>query len=504
MEHLLGIDVSTTAVKAVLIDAAGGLVGSASTPLALSTPRPGWSEQDPEEWWEATVTSILTLLARSGVEPESILSLGLTGQMHGAVFLDAGGEVIRPAILWNDARSAKECAEIVELVGEERLREITGNPALVGFQGPKILWLAEHEPENYSKVRHILLPKDYIRYRLSGELATDASDAAGTLLLDLAQRDWSDEILSTLAIPKEWLPDVYEGPQVTGHVSSEGARITGLTEETVIVAGAGDNAAAAIGCGVVHEGTGLLSLGTSGVIFAPTDGPRIDQSGALHAFCHAVPGAYHLMGVILSAGGSLRWARDILSSYRSETDTYNAFIEPAKHIPPGAEGLFFLPYLSGERTPHMDPSARGAWIGLSLAHNRDHLIRAVLEGVAFAMRDAWERIKTLGVAPPTLRIVGGGAKSPTWREILAAVLDVPLQQLAVDEGAAFGAALLAGVGAGVYVDVEGAVTSTVKVRGVQEHPVPELVEQYEEIYRKYAPLYPALRRSHVWENVDLQ
>jgi len=499
MEYLLGIDVSTTAVKAVLIDVAGGLVGSASTPLDLSTPRPGWSEQDPEDWWEATVTSILTLLARSGVEPASILSLGLTGQMHGAVFLDARGEVIRPAILWNDARSAAQCAEITDSISEDRLREITGNPALVGFQGPKILWLAEHEPENYGKVRHILLPKDYIRYRLSGELATDTSDAAGTLLLDLAQRDWSNEILSTLAIPREWLPDVYEGPEVTGHVSSEGARITGLNEKTAIVAGAGDNAAAAIGCGVVHEGTGLLSLGTSGVIFAPTDKPRIDQSGALHAFCHAVPGAYHVMGVILSAGGSLRWARDILSTYRSEADAYDAFIEPARHIAPGAEGLFFLPYLSGERTPHMDPSARGAWIGLSLAHNGDHLIRAVLEGVAFAMRDAWERVKTLGVAPPALRIVGGGAKSSIWREILAAVLDVPLRQLVVDEGAVFGAALLAGVGAGVFNDIDDATTQAVQVTDEQEEPTQQLVEQYEGIYRSYASLYPALVASGVWK-----
>jgi len=499
MQYLVGIDISTTAVKAILIDSRGGVVGSASTPLALSTPRPGWSEQDPSDWWSATVASIRALLDRSGFSSKSIVSLGLTGQMHGAIFLDARGEVIRPAILWNDARSATQCAEITDLIGEDRLREITGNPALVGFQAPKILWLREHEPENFAKVRHILLPKDYIRYRLSNELATDTSDAAGTLLLDLAQRDWSGEILSKLSIPREWLPDVHEGPEITGRLSTEAAQLTGLSTRIPIVAGAGDNAAAAIGSGVVQEGTGLLSLGTSGVIFAPTDTLHIDPSGALHAFCHAVPGAYHLMGVTLSAGGSLRWARDILSSVRSELDDYDTFIEPVTHIPPGADGLFFLPYLAGERTPHMDPTACGAWIGLSLAHRQEHLVRAVLEGVAFALRDAWERITALGAAPSVLRIVGGGAKSAAWREIIAAVLDVPLQQLAVDEGAAFGAALLAGVGAGVFTDIDEATTQTVKLRGNREDPVPALVEQYEGIYHKYASLYPALKSSGVWE-----
>ena len=502
MQYLVGIDISTTAVKAILIDARGGVIGSASTPLSLAIPRPGWSEQDPADWWNATVASIRALLDRSRVKPESIVSLGLTGQMHGAVFLDAHGKIIRPAILWNDARSAAQCAEIMHLVGEDRLRDTTGNPALVGFQAPKILWLREHEPDNYAKLRHVLLSKDYIRYRLSGEFATDASDAAGTLLLDLAKRDWSDEVLSRLSISRGWLPDVYEGPEVTGHLSSEAARTTGLREETAIVAGAGDNAAAAIGCGVIHEGTGLLSLGTSGVIFAPTDKLRIDPSGALHAFCHAIPRAYHLMGVILSAGGSLRWARDVLFGdglNRSELDDYDSFIEPAKHIPPGADGLFFLPYLAGERTPHMDPAARGAWIGLSLAHRREHLIRAVLEGVAFALRDAWERMTALGVAPSALRIVGGGAKSAAWREIIAAVLDIPLQQLAVDNGAAFGAALLAGVGAGTYADVDEAVAQTVRLSGDQEEPVGELVEEYESIYRKYVSLYPALKESGIWE-----
>jgi len=503
MQHLVGIDISTTAVKAILIDSRGGVVGSASTPVNLAIPRPGWSEQDPADWWDATVASIRALLDRLSLSPKSIVSLGLTGQMHGAIFLDALGDIIRPAILWNDARSAAQCAEITDLIGEDRLREITGNPALVGFQAPKILWLREHEPENFSKVRHILLPKDYIRYRLSGEFATDTSDAAGTLLLDLAQRDWSDEILSKLSIPREWLPDVHEGPDVTGHVTVEASQLTGLPAGTPVVAGAGDNAAAAIGSGVVQEGTGLLSLGTSGVIFVPTNTPRIDPTGALHAFCHAIPGAYHLMGVILSAGGSLHWARDVISGHgpnRAELDDYDTFIELATHIVPGADGLFFLPYLAGERTPHMDPTARGAWIGLSLAHRREHMIRAVLEGVAFALRDAWERMKMLGMAPPMLRIVGGGVKSAAWREIIAAVLDVPLQRLAMDEGAAFGAAILAGVGAGTYQDAKEAVAQTVRLLGDQEEPVRELVEEYEILYCKYAAsLYPALKSSGVWE-----
>lgn len=502
MQYLVGIDISTTAVKAILIDARGSVIGSVSTPLSVSIPRSGWSEQDPADWWNATVTSIRALLDRSSVPSEKIAALGLTGQMHGAVFLDAHGKIIRPAILWNDARTPYQCAEIVDLIGEDRLREITGNPALVGFQAPKILWLREQEPENFAKVQHILLPKDYIRYRLSGEFATDTSDAAGTLLLGLVQRDWSDEILSKLSIPREWLPDVHEGPDVTGYVTVEASQLTGLPAGTTLVASAGDNAAAAIGSGVVQEGTGLLSLGTSGVIFVPTNTPRIDPTGALHAFCHAISGAYHLMGVILSAGGSLHWARDVLFGdglNRSELDDYDTFIEPATHIIPGADGLFFLPYLAGERTPHMDPTARGAWIGLSLAHRQEHLVRAVLEGVAFALRDVWERMTALGVAPSALRIVGGGAKSAAWREIIAAVLDVPLQRLAMDEGAAFGAAILAGVGAGTYQDVKEAVAQTVRLSGDQEEPVQELVEEYEILYCKYVSLYPALKSSGVWK-----
>jgi len=427
------------------------------------------------------------------VRPEEIVSLGLTGQMHGAVFLDEKGDVIRPAILWNDARTGTECREIEDKV--ERLRGITGNPALVGFQAPKLLWLREHEPENYAAVRHVLLPKDYLRYRLSGGFATDARDASGTLLLDLSRRDWSDEILAALAIPRDWLPDVYEGPEITDRVAQDAARITGLVAGTPIAAGAGDNAAAAIGCGVVDSSVGLLSLGTSGVVFASTDRLRIDPTGALHAFCHAIPGAYHLMGVVLSAGGSLPWAMDLLSP---DGVDYGAFIEGAARIPPGSEGLFFLPYLAGERTPHMDPAARGAWIGLSLAHGRDHLVRAVLEGVAFALRDAWERMKMLDAAPSVLRVVGGGAKSALWMRILSSVLNVPLQRIEVDEGAAFGAALLAGVGAGMYADLHEAVNRTVKARAESECPEPSLVDEYEALYPGYVGLYPALKGSGLW------
>jgi len=393
------------------------------------------------------------------------------------------------------------------MVGEDRLREITGNPALAGFQAPKILWLRNHEPENYSQVRHVLLPKDYVRFKLTGKFTTDASDAAGTLLLDLEERNWSEEILSALKIPYDWLPQVYEGPEVTGEVSEEVTRITGLPVGTPVVAGGADNAAAAIGSGVIRPGTGLLSLGTSGVILAYTETPRIDPSGALHSFCHAVPGKYYSMGVILSAGGSLHWFRDAIGAPGMEetgnatTNLYDFLIAEAEKSPPGARGLFFLPYLAGERTPHMDPDARGAWIGLSLAHRREHLIRAVLEGVGFAFNDAWERIIALGLAPSGLRLVGGGAQSELWRKIIASILNVPLQRLEIEEGPAFGVALLAGVGCGMYDTVEEAVEHAVRVKGELEEPDPSLVEFYRPEYKRYIKLYPALKKSGVWRDL---
>ena len=420
--------------------------------------------------------------------------------MHGAVFLDADGQVIRPAILWNDQRTAAECAEIEQRVGARRLRQIAGNPALTGFQAPKVLWLEHHEPAAHARVRHLLLPKDFVRQRLTGGLATDASDAAGTLLLDLAARDWSDEILAALAIPRAWLPRVHEGPEVTGQVSSDGARATGLPEGLPVVAGGGDNAAAAVGSGVVRPGTGLVSLGTSGVVFVPSPGLEIDPGGALHAFCHAVPGQYHLMGVVLSAAGSLRWFRDVLGAPAGadQGDSYDDLMAAAAEVGPGADGLFFLPYLAGERTPHMDPHARAAWIGLTLAHDRRHLVRALLEGVSFALKDSLVLMRRLGVTPDLLYAVGGGGRSPLWRRILAAVLGVRLQRLAVEEGPAFGAALLAAVGAGVHADVDAAVAAAVRTEGAPEAPEAGLGTRYDALYRDFSALYPALKQTGLW------
>ncbi len=363
-----------------------------------------------------------------------------------------------------------------------------------------MLWLERHEPAAYARVRHLLLPKDFVRYRLTGGLATDASDAAGTLLLDLAARDWSDEILAALTIPRAWLPRVHEGPEVTGKVSADGAWATGLPEGLPVVAGGGDNAAAAVGCGVVRPGTGLVSLGTSGVVFAPSAGLEIDPDGALHAFCHAVPGQYHLMGVVLSAAGSLRWFRDVLGAPAGagRGDPYDDLTAAAAEVAPGAEGLFFLPYLTGERSPHMDPYARAAWIGLTLAHDRRHLVRALLEGVSFALKDSLVLMRRLGVTPDRLHAVGGGARSPVWRQILAAVLGVPLQRLAVEEGPALGAALLAAVGAGVHADVDAAVAAVVRTEGAAEAPDAGLCAHYDELYRDFSRLYPALKQTGLW------
>jgi xylulokinase len=494
--YLIGLDIGTGAAKGLLLNLEGAVVASASSEYPLYTPRPGWSEQRPEDWWEAAVR-VLRELAQK-VDGDRIVGVGLTGQMHGSVFLDERNRSIRPALLWNDARTADECMELENRVGRALLQKITGNPALAGFQAPKILWLRNHEPAQFAKVRRILLPKDYIRYGLTGGFATDASDAAGTLLLDLERRDWSQEVLDAIGIPRTWLPEVCEGPDVTGRLHEAASRQTGIPEGTPVVAGAGDNAASAIGAGVVSTGTGLLSLGTSGVIFVHSEKATPDPAGAIHAFCHAVPAKYHLMGVVLSAGGSLRWYRDTLASEelasaeKSGRDPYDLLTEAADEIPAGAHGLFFLPYLAGERTPHMDPSARAAWIGLSLAHGRPHLVRAVLEGVAFALKDSLVRMQALGVSPSELRAVGGGIQSRVWRQILAATLDVPLRRLEVEEGAPFGAALLAGVGSGLFGSVEEAVQVAVHPLRECEIPDASLAERYQGLYEQFARLYPAL------------
>jgi len=485
---LLGIDVSTTGAKALLIAATGEVVASASTPLTVSTPHPLWSEQAPADWWDGIVTSIRRVLAESGVETGAIAAIGLTGQMHGLVLLDENGEVLRPAILWNDQRTGAQCDEIRERVGRERLIRITGNDALTGFTAPKVLWVREHEPDVYARARHLLLPKDYIRFRLTGEYALDRAGGSGTLLFDLGRRDWSEEVVEALEIPREWLPPTHEGPQVTGRVSAEAAEATGLLAGTPVVGGGGDQAAGAVGVGAVVPGIISLVLGTSGVVFATTAGPLVEPEGRLHAFCHAVPGRWHFMGVMLSAAGSLRWYRDAVAGGAD----YRALDEEAAAVEPGSEGLLFLPYLTGERTPHPDPLARGAFVGLTVRHERAHLTRAVLEGVAFGLKDSFELIQGSGMGPVReVRVSGGGAQSPLWRQIIADVLGTELRTVATTEGAAYGAAILAAVGAGLYESVPAACERIVAVTG-RTVPLRQNYELYKGFYEIYRELYPAL------------
>ena len=483
--HFVGIDIGTTGARAVRIDRDGRVVASATAPYPLLVPQAGWTEQEPRAWWDAVVA---TLHDVAGDDADALAAVGLTGQMHGAVFLDERGESIRPAILWNDQRTADAARHIEAVVGSDRLRRITGNRALTGFQAPKIVWLRENEPQHYARVSAVLLPKDYIRYRLTQSFGTDASDASGTLLFDLARRDWSDEILGALDLPRAWFAAVAESPAITSTVSVAGARETGLRAGLPVVAGAGDNAAAAVGSGVVRRGNGVISLGTSGVVLAHDDVAHVDPSGAIHAFCAAVPGAYHLMGVMLAAGGSLRWYRDSLAAGAS----YDALTAEAAGIEPGAEGVTFLPYLSGERTPHMDPDARGAIVGLRLTHGRPHITRAVLEGVAFGLADAAVRMRALGVDPAEFVATGNGMSSDVWRAIVSAAIGRPLRRLLVDEGPAFGAALLAGVGAGAYPSVEAAADTVVHLAAEADVPPPELVASYRERYDAFTRLYPAL------------
>ncbi|MGD2206201.1 MAG: xylulokinase [Anaerolineae bacterium] len=489
MPHLLGIDASTTGVKALLMDERGEVAGAATAPLALSTPQPLWSEQDPADWWDGAANSIRQVLQETGISKSDVVAVGLTGQMHGLTLLDNAGEVLRPAILWNDQRTGAQCDEIRERLGRARLIQVTGNDALTGFTAPKILWVRQHEPEVYARVRHILLPKDYVRFKLTGAYATDRAGAAGTLLLNVKTRDWSSEVLEALEIPVEWLPPTHEGPEVTGHVSAEAATATGLQAGTPVVGGGGDQAAQAVGVGAVQPGIVVLTLGTSGVVFASTDKPFVEPKGRLHAFCHAAPDRWHLMGVMLSAAGSLRWYRDTLAPGVE----FDALLAPAADIPPGSEGLLFLPYLTGERTPHPDPLARGAFVGLTVRHSRPHLTRAVLEGVAFGLRDSFELIKSAGLTEiRQVRLSGGGAKSPLWRQILADVLAVELVTVNTTEGAAYGAALLAGVGAGVWPDVDTACQITVKQTG-STVPQADLRAGYEQRYALYSQLYPTLK-----------
>jgi xylulokinase len=484
---VVGVDVSTTATKAVLQDAEGTVRAVGMSAYSYETPHPLWSEQDPALWWEATLIAVREALEAADTDAEDVEAVGLTGQMHGLVALDDRDEVLRPAILWNDQRTGAECDAIRGIVGRRRLIEITGNDALPGFTAPKLLWLRRHEPDVWASIAHVLLPKDFVRLRLTGEHALDRADGSGTILFDLAARDWSPEILDALAIEPRWLPPTFEGPMVTGTITERAASATGLRAGIPVVAGGGDQAAAAVGVGSVVPGVSSLSLGTSGVLFTTTEEPAIESQGRLHAFCHAVPDRWHLMGVMLSAAGSLRWYRDALAPGVA----FEELVEEAAEVPPGSDGLLFLPYLTGERTPYPDPLARGAFVGLTVHHGRAHLTRAVLEGVAFGLRDSLELMRAAGIQPPDqIRATGGGSRSALWRRILADVLGASIVTTPSAEGAAQGAATLAAVGAGWFDTVQDACRALVRIG--ETTPPSKTGGAYTNAYARYRELYPAL------------
>jgi xylulokinase len=471
VSRLIGLDVGTTGLKGIAVSEDGRVRARAEEAYPLASPRPGWTEQDPELWWDAC----LRVLERLG-EGDAI---GLSGQMHGLVLLDAELRPIRPAILWNDGRTAAECARIEATVGLTELVALTGNRALTGFTAPKLLWVREHEPERYARIRHVLLPKDYVRLRLTGELATDVSDASGTLLFDVSRRAWSERMLSALEIPAGWLPPALESPAVAGRTAAG----------VPVAAGAGDQAAAAIGVGVHRPGPASVALGTSGVVFAALDAYRPDPEARVHTFCHARPDTWHAMGVMLSAAGSLRWLRDATDPGLE----FSALVAEAERWAPGAGGVRFLPYLSGERTPHADPDVRGAFVGLGLEHDRGALARATLEGVAYGLRDALEVLAAVGSRPAVGRVSGGGARSGLWLSIIASALGMPLEHTEVEEGAAYGAALLGGVAGGVFPDVQTAIARCVRTSG-RVDPDPAWREVYESGYARFRSSYAALKR----------
>jgi xylulokinase len=486
-DAFLGVDVGTSGVKAVAVDARGDVVASATRPLALRTPRPGWAEQDPEAWWDATREVVREVAARVGAA--RVAAIGLSGQMHSSVFLDRAGEVIRPALLWCDGRTTAQCAEITRLAGgEEKLREWVSNPALEGFTLPKVLWLRAHEPDAYARVATVLLAKDFIRYRLTGALATEPSDASGTLMFDVARLRWSDELLAAVGVSRALLPDVGGSSEVLGRLTKEAAERTGLTEGTPVVGGGADNACGAAGVGVVAPGEAVASWGTSGTVLAPTAKPLVDPGLRAHTFCHVVPNMWYLMGVVLSAGGAFSWYREHLAG----DSTSQALDAEAAGVPPGADGVTFLPYLQGERTPHRDASARGAFLGLSLAHTRAHLTRAVLEGVCFALRDSVSILQALGLSPSHLLLTGGGARSPFVRRLQSEVYGVPVQTVNREEGPAYGAALLGAVGVGAFPDLAAAAQATLS-RSALEHPQPDAHREYEAPYARFKASYAAAR-----------
>ncbi|MGB7848296.1 MAG: xylulokinase [Candidatus Acidiferrum sp.] len=491
---ILGIDVGTSGTRAVLLDSQGRVLSAATAEHApMSSPQIGWAEQSPEDWWRATCQAIKECLTKSPTPAREVAAIGLTGQMHGLVLMDEHDEVLRPAIIWCDQRTEEECREITTQVGARRLIELTANPALTGFTLPKIWWVRRHEPKIWARVRSLMLPKDYIRFRLTGSRAIDVADASGTLMFDVVHRRWSQPMLELSRIDEACLPKVFESPEVSGQVNEKGARLLGLRSGLPVVAGAGDQAAGAVGMGIVKPGAVSVTIGTSGVVFAATSTPVLEPKGRIHTFCHAIPSRWHVMGVTQGAGLSLRWFRDQFGAGKDDgRDPYERLAEEAAKTPPGAEGLLWTPYLMGERTPHLDPNARGALVGITAQHTRAHVVRAIMEGVAFSLRDSITLFREIGVPIESIRLGGGGARSPLWQQIQADIYGMPVELIEADEGGAYGAGLLAGVGIGSWQSVEGACESTVRV-AKRVQPNPKTVALMNLQYTEYRKLYPALQ-----------
>jgi xylulokinase len=491
--HVLGIDVGTGGTRALVIDERGRVIASATEEhQPFASPQIGWAEQHPDDWWRACGIAVRKALAAGQLPGENIACVGFSGQMHGAVMLDERLEVVRPALIWCDVRTEAQCRAITEKIGADRLIQLTCNPALPNFTLTKFLWVRDHEPQNWKRVRHVMLPKDYVRMRLSGDRAIDMADASGTLLLDVAHRRWSREVLEAMELDERLLPPLYESPDVCGAVSAHGAAATGLQCGTPVVAGAGDQAAGATGMGIVLPGAVSATIGTSGVVFAATDRPALDPKGRLHTFCHAIPGRWHVMGVTQAAGLSLRWFRDQFGAGPDDgRDAYERLTDEAARIPPGSDGLLWTPYLMGERTPHLDPNARAAFLGLTASHTRGHLVRAILEGVAFSLRDTFTIFEEMKVPVNRIRLGGGGARSALWRQIQADIYGRDVERVEAEEGAAYGAAILAGVGAGIWHTVDAAchevvrLAETVSVR-------PKVAEAMNDLYAAYRRAYPAM------------
>jgi len=497
---LLGIDVGTGGTRALVVDEGGSILASATAEHApFQSPQTGWAEQDARDWWRASQEAVRKVLAHPDVAAEDIACVGFSGQMHGAVLLDENDEVLRPALIWCDQRTDEQCRAITERLGAERLIELTSNPALTNFTLTKLVWVREREPEVWSRFRSLLLPKDYVRFQLTGERAIDVADASGTLLLDVANRRWSDAMLDALEIERSCLPALFESQEIAGRVTARGAQATGLREGTPVVAGAGDQAAGAVGMGIVRPGAVSATIGTSGVVFAATDRPALDKRGRVHTFCHAIPGRWHVMGVTQAAGLSLRWFRDQFGVHESaarqpveKIDPYELLSEEASTVPPGSDGVLWAPYLMGERTPHLDPRARAALVGLAASHTRAHVVRAIMEGVAFSLRDTLTIFAEMDVPVETIRLGGGGARSPLWRQIQADVYGRTVEILAAEEGAAYGAALLAGVGSGLWRSVDEACSQAVSVAKSVE-PDASAAALMDRSYLAYRALYPALQ-----------